>query len=47
LFQLRYGFQVPFPLNIALLPLSITEGLINWMVVAAPASVVAAGAAAV
>lgn len=32
LFQLRYGFKVPFPLNIPLLPLSITESIITWAV---------------
>ena len=32
MFQMRYGFAVPFPLNIPLLPLSIAENTIAWLV---------------
>ena len=45
LFQLRYGFTVPFPLNIALLPISVTESIITWMVATGGAPQVTAAAA--
>ena len=31
-FQIRYGFGLPFPLNILLLPVSMAEWFILWSV---------------
>jgi len=31
-FQLRYGFRLPFPLNLLLFPFSIMEWMLMWMV---------------
>jgi hypothetical protein len=31
-FQLRYGFSVPFPLNVLLFPFTICEWFLMWMV---------------
>jgi hypothetical protein len=32
IFQLRYGFRLPFPLNLLLFPFSIMEWMLMWMV---------------
>lgn len=37
--QLSSGMQLRFPLNVMLFPLSLTEGILRWLVVAAPGSV--------
>jgi len=32
LFQISFGFHLPFPFNIVLFPLTVTEHSIRWMI---------------